>query len=270
MNKKYLILLLVVFLLCGCKANYTIEINEDSINEETYIYSDDSDEYSVKTYRGALLSDYFKALPSLEQSAFINTTGEDVSGSSDKDNNDFGLGTYTIKYINKTNEKGSTFTYKYNINEYQNSYVPNMNATTFKYTNTNNEININLKNIYAFTSYKLLEEVKVLVKVSDYYEVVSNNAQIINGNEYMWIITRDDYINNSLKISLKVKNNKDESNEVIDNKENKEDNEQNKDKENIDKETNYTKILIYVLLTTLVLIGIFLIIVQRNSNKNSV
>ena len=102
MNKKFLILLLIPFLLCGCKANYTIEIDESSIKEETYIYSDDSDEYNNQIYRGTVLKDYFKALPSLEQSAFINTTGEDVSSSDDKDNNDFGLGTYTLKYINKT------------------------------------------------------------------------------------------------------------------------------------------------------------------------
>lgn len=267
MNKKFLILLLIPFLLCGCKANYTIEIDESSIKEETYIYSDDSDEYNNQIYRGTVLKDYFKALPSLEQSAFINTTGEDVSSSDDKDNNDFGLGTYTIKYINKTNEKGSTFTYRFNKDEYQNSYIPNMNATTFKCTNSNNEIKLRLKDMYAFTSYKLLEEVKVLVKVSDYYEVTSHNAEIVNGNEYMWVVTRDNYIDNDLRINLKVKENKnDASNTKPSDK--KDDN--IKDSDNNKKETNYTMILVYILLATLVVVGIFLILFQKKSNNNKI
>ena len=267
MNKKFLILLLIPFLLCGCKANYTIEIDESSIKEETYIYSDDNDEYNNQMYRGALLNDYFKALPSLEQSAFINTTGEDVSSSDDKDNNDFGLGTYTIKYINKSNEKGATFTYRFNKNEYQNSYIPNMNATTFKYDNKDNEIKLRLKDMYAFTSYKLLDEVKVLVKVSDYYEVISHNAEIVNGNEYMWVVTRNNYINNDLRISLKVKESKNETPNTKPS-DDKEDNV--KEPENNKKETNYTMILVYVLLGTLVLIGIFLILFQKKANNNSI
>lgn len=267
MDKKFLILLLIPFLLCGCKANYTIEIDESSIKEETYIYSDDSDEYNNQIYRGSVLNDYFKALPSLEQSAFINTTGEDMSSSDDKDNNDFGLGTYTIKYINKTNEKGSTFTYRFSKDEYQNSYIPNMNATTFKCTNSNNEIKLNLKDMYAFTSYKLLEEVKVLVKVSDYYEVTSHNAEIVNGNEYMWIVTRDNYINNDLRINLKVK----ESNsDTQDTNSSDNDNDDDTSESDNEKETNYTMILVYILLGTLVLIGVFLILFQKKSNNNRI
>ena len=238
MNKKFLILLLIPFLLCGCKANYTIEIDESSIKEETYIYSDDSVEYNNQIYRGTVLKDYFKALPSLEQSAFINTTGEDVSSSDDKDNNDFGLGTYTIKYINKSNEKGATF-----------------------------EIKLRLKDMYAFTSYKLLEEVKVLVKVSDYYEVTSHNAEIVNGNEYMWVVTRDNYINNDLRINLKVKESKNDTPNTKPS-DNKDDN--IKDSDNNKKESNYTMILVYILLGTLVVIGIFLILFQKKSNNNKI
>lgn len=267
MNKKFLILLLISFLLCGCKANYTIEIDESSIKEETYIYSDDSDEYNNKTYHGSVLKTYFESMPSFEQSAFINVNDSNVSSPEEKDNNDFGLGTYTIKYINKSGEKGTTFTYRFNKNEYQNSYIPNMNATTFKYTNSNNEIKLNLKNMYAFTSYKLLEEVKVLVKVSDYYEVTSHNAEIVNGNEYMWIVTRDNYINNDLRINLKVKDSKNNTPNTKPS-DNKEDN--TKDTNNNKKETNYTMILVYILLGTLVLIGIFLILFQKNTNNNRI
>ena len=267
MNKKFLVLLLIPFLLCGCKANYTIEIDESSIKEETYIYSDDSDEYNNKTYHGSILKTYFESMPSFEQSAFININDSNVSSPEEKDNNNFGLGTYTIKYINKTNEKGSTFTYRFNKDEYQNSYIPNMNATTFKCTNSNNEIKLRLKDMYAFTSYKLLEEVKVLVKVSDYYEVTSHNAEIVNGNEYMWVVTRDNYINNDLRINLKVKESKNDTPNTKPS-DNKDDN--IKDSDSNKKETNYTMILVYILLGTLVVVGIFLILFQKKSNNNKI
>ena len=206
MKKKFLILLVIPFLLCGCKADYTLEIEENYIKETTSLYSDDKDEYN-DMYRGVTLEKNLESLSTLKQSAFINTSEDYVSDPEEVESGDIGLPLYEAKKINQTGTVGTSFTYTFGLDNYKDSYAPNVNARTFDYKVDGDTITLKLGDTYSFTSYKLLDTINVLIKVSDYYDVTNNNAELVNGNEYMWTITRDNYIDKELSITLKAKNN---------------------------------------------------------------
>ena len=205
MKKKFLILLLILLSVCGCKANYSLTIDTTNIKEEIRIYSDDKNEYENTTYRGYTLEENFKAFSEFDQSAFINITGEDVSSPVEQDSNDMGLPTYKNSYISSNNTSGVLMQYTFAQNEYINSYAVNTSARTFAVDIEDDEISLSLGDPYIFTSYKPLEELTVRITISDEYEVTSHNAEGVTGNQYVWVVTRENYIDANLNITLKEK-----------------------------------------------------------------
>lgn len=267
MKKKFLILLVIPFLLCGCKADYTLEIEENYIKETTSLYSDDKDEYN-DMYRGVTLEKNLKSLSTLKQSAFINTSEDYVSNPEETESSDIGLPLYETKKINQTGTIGTSFTYTFGLDNYKDSYAPNVNARTFDYKKDDDTITLKLGDTYSFTSYKLLDTINVLIKVSDYYDVISNNAELINGNEYMWTITRDNYINKELSITLKAKSSSTTDN--IDTKPNEPtDKTEETNKATKQDKNNIFKIIMFSLIG-LFCLGIIFILIQKKMNNDRI
>ena len=118
-----------------------------------------------------------------------------------------------------------------------------------------------------FNSYSLLSQIKIVINTD--LEIISNNADYVNGNTYTWIINRSNYTNKSVRFSLTtVKddlsnfngNNKDNS-DVDDNKKDDIKNDSNKNEENKDN----TMLIIIAIVGFIV--GLFVIIMIKKHVK---
>lgn len=164
--KKNFILLCIIFLLTGCNVEYNVTINNDKIDENISVYTDTLDYISESD----------------GNSNNINNIDYYAYNSSDA----------KYKY-NKTIKKSNNLyeinlTYSHNPNEFINSTALNY----FKYHSFINDekyyyikLQDGLKNGYKDKISK-----KVLVKITTSNKVVQNNADKIEGNTYIWEITK--------------------------------------------------------------------------------
>lgn len=164
--KKNIILLCIIFLLTGCNVEYNVTISNDKIDENISVYTDT-----------------------------LNFTSESDGNSNNINNIDYyayNLSDSKYKY-NKTIKKSNNMyeinlTYSHNPNEFINSTALNY----FKYHSFINDekyyyikLQDGLKNGYKDKISK-----NVLLKITTNNKVVQNNADKIDGNTYIWEITK--------------------------------------------------------------------------------
>lgn len=164
--KKNIILLCIIFLLTGCNVEYNVTISNDKIDENISVYTNT-----------------------------LNFTSESDGNSNNINNIDYyayNLSDSKYKY-NKTIKKSNNMyeinlTYSHNPNEFINSTALNY----FKYHSFINDekyyyikLQDGLKNGYKDKISK-----NVLLKITTNNKVVQNNADKIDGNTYIWEITK--------------------------------------------------------------------------------
>lgn len=165
--KKILILLCLILMITGCNVEYNVTINNDKIDENITVYTDS-----------------------------LNFTSESDGNSNNINNIDYyAYNSSDNKYkYNKTIKKSNNLyeinlTYTHTPNEFVNSTSLNY----FKYHSFINDekyyyikLQDGLKNGYKDKISKT-----VLVKINTDNKVVQNNADKIEGNTYIWEITKE-------------------------------------------------------------------------------
>lgn len=192
--KKSILIILMLLLLTGCTCEYNLTIDGYSYKEEVIITGENSEEKSSFNQEWAVP---------------IDKEVYDMAGDESTELSDIKTETYNYN-INSDNIK---FYYDLSRNEMINSTAVSICYDKLNITNYDNTtiISTSSKN-KCFDEYQTLTNIKVNIKVDK--PVISNNADIINGNIYTWNITKDD----TKSINLVLNNEKVEDNEIIDNK----------------------------------------------------
>ena len=179
MKKKIILLIGLVFLLCGCTAEVDIDINGNTIKESVSIEAF-ANEYLTKDQ---LKNTFRTYVPAFAKDPIVDTMPDsEVKGISYYDRTLKDLGT------------GYRFNYKYNfnLNNYKNSRTvkEGFKSSSFIIDNKDKTILFSTDSggLMYFNQYPDLSQVKVNITSS--YEVKDCNADYKNGNVYTWIFNK--------------------------------------------------------------------------------
>ena len=180
MKVKYLLLVILVFMMCGCTAEVNLDISDDKIKESVNITF-----YQNALYPKEIIKTSFRNyIPIYASDLIVDTEADEPYPD--------------IKYYEKTETDlgdGYLFNYKYNFNidEYREARTikDGFKSYNVSYDNTSNTLTLstNSGRILYFDDYPLLEEVTVNIKTD--YLVEENNADSIDGNTYTWVFNKD-------------------------------------------------------------------------------
>lgn len=194
MKKKIILLISLVFLLCGCTAEVNIEIDNTIIKEDVSIAAF-ANEYLTKDQLSSAFRTY---IPAFAKDIIVDTMpDEKVRGVSYYDRTLKDLGT------------GYRFDYKYNFNfnNYESSRTVKEGFKSANVIVDNKEETILLSTsngeLMFFNQYPELSEVKVNITTS--YDVKENNADYVNDNVYTWIFNKNEKKNIYLLLDSKPK-----------------------------------------------------------------
>lgn len=176
--KKKIIILLLPLLLTGCTINYDLTINKNSISE-TITGSVEKSEYEIKDTDTSLNNFYI----------LINEDVNPVISSDDL---------YKKNIIDTDTGIDYKYTYNYKKN-YDKSRIINSCFENHLVSETDDYYKIELTGKF----YCLYSD-KIDINVTSNYEVIENNASVVNGNKYKWIINSSDNVNILLTVSKKV------------------------------------------------------------------
>lgn len=194
---KIIGLMILCVFLSGCSIEYNLVINDDKIKENINLSSNKNEIFNnqnlsniynlaSKTSRVALNKDY---------KDIHDTEGNIVSGID-------GVGYYTLKYLNNNTNSKLSADYTYNLNDYKEANEIPEYVGMFKIDISEEEYNIQVGNFSFFNTYNTVERLKV--NITSDKEVLSNNADSINGNTYTWNIDKNNYNSKNIKFKIKL------------------------------------------------------------------
>lgn len=197
--KKNILLILLIILLTGCKANYNLKIDETGFHEKLTLTSEnDSDNQLIKEYP---IPVFYDAEGNNEEPM---KKEKDVKyyKSSLKDNNGLNILTYSYTF-NENNVLSSRII----NNAFEKTYLK---PHDYDENGTNDYLLISTTNDFSGFDYENLTEATVTIENN--YKVISSNADLVKGRKYTWYFTKDNikeinmvYDPNVLEVSKKNK-----------------------------------------------------------------
>lgn len=175
--KKW-ILLLLILVVTGCSANYNLTITNESVLEDL----------SLSSSKSEIDNDIFKLATSHDLNVY-NDSSEVYEMSDDSSLDD---------YI-------ASYKYKHDISKYAGSFVLNRCFIRQNYT-VNNKDYFMIETGPSFYCIDMEDDLfvdEVRVNITTKLEVLDNNADVINGNVYTWIIDGSNYKNKPISIKIK-------------------------------------------------------------------
>lgn len=165
---KYILLILIIFILTGCSGNYNLTFNKDlTINEELNILIDNNDNTYEKT------QDLFK------------------KGEIDPDKYEIMIDKDKVKIVYK--ETYSSFENYYLNSKLYRSLFENIEYekdNTGMSINTNSRLKLNDKNNQNIINSYDIDDFKINVSIP--FNVTENNADSIKDNTYTWDLNNSD------------------------------------------------------------------------------
>lgn len=179
--KKYILLFVFIIILTGCSSEYNIEFSNNKIKENVKVDVLDSD--IPKNYDEKIYSSSDIVTP------FINDDQYPFFGNNE------------IIYNKSVNKSGKVthieLDYEYTHEEYLNSTAY---KSCFEYSNfVTNKKNYDL-NFYG--AFYCLYGNELVINIKTNNEVISNNADKVNGNVYTWIINKDNVNNTNIQMKI--------------------------------------------------------------------
>jgi len=197
MKSKILILISLLFLLCGCTAEVNLEIEDDLIKEKVTIDVEPSGDYTMERLPKAFR-------------LYIPIYAKDILPDAEPDRQIKGVTYYNRKQERLNNGYRFTYSYNFKLNKYEeartikngfkssNIFIDNVAKTILLSTD-------NSGMLYFSEEYPLLNRVKINIKTN--YKVEEHNADRVNGNIYTWEFTKNDNHKNIYLLLDKTKDN---------------------------------------------------------------
>lgn len=192
MKKKIIILLLIIFLTCGCSSTINITINEDDIAEEinvNYFVDDNTTKEMIPTF----FRDYIPAF------------GDVIVPDTEPDEKLSGIAYYNKKITDIGSGYSFRYNYNYKINNYQNARSVKKAFRSFNILKDTKENTITIstdnQGIMLFDLYDNLNELTINIKTTN--QVLETNGTK-NGDTYTWEFNRNSY-NKNIYLVMKQK-----------------------------------------------------------------
>ena len=197
MKIKYLILVLLIFIMCGCTAEVNFDISDNKIKESV----------DIIFYQNAL---YPKKVIKTSFSNYIHIYAKDLIVHTIPDEPLNNINYYKKRETDLGNGYKFNYSYNFNINEYKEARTIKNAFISYdvSYNEDDNIISVFTDNeeLLYFKDYPELEEVKINIKTN--YLVKEENADSINDNIYTWVFKKDEVKSINLVIDTsKVINN---------------------------------------------------------------
>lgn len=191
MKFKFLIIILSLFLISGCKAEYNFTINDESISENLFIYD------SYDNLNNGNNDQKIEEL-ALEFEDFER--GYDFYNSSRK-----------LEKENR-NRIGYRYNMDLDLNEYDALSIVRKCYEKVE-INKGEKITINTSDEFlCFDYYKDLDD--VTIKMSTDFKEVETNSNLNSDGEYIWNITKETAQNSPIKISIDTTSKEQNSNSI--------------------------------------------------------
>lgn len=172
MKKKLLIPLFI--LLTGCTLKYEVKF-DDKVIKEKIIFND---------------------IENVDQNLFYEQ--------------------YALKnqlYQIELNNDNVQYLYNYNYNNFSQSLAIKSCFNEFKFIENNNHYSFDAKGFicipYQKNDYEFYDYDKLEIKFVTNHKVIKNNADLIEGNNYYWYITKDNYDSKKIEFEFEKNLNKD-------------------------------------------------------------
>ncbi len=179
-KRKFLLLIISVFLLSGCSAEYNLTINEDTMEEDINAIFDKARE-----------SEYASNMEQIRRTAYYNfdtRENEYYTFKKDEDENNIILN-YKYRYTDNNLYKSEAFSRCY--------YKRIVNVTDDYITiSTDNQVACLYKD-----GEKEIDNITVNIRTN--LKVEENNADEVNGNIYTWYINDQNYTDKPINIKIK-------------------------------------------------------------------
>ena len=234
--KKIIILFIMIFLLSGCSAEYYAIFSKEDVKESIYL----NDEELIPWQTPAYIDD---------------------QGSSEENIKIEGIEYYNIE----NNQNNLVYKYNFPFNNYSKSRAINTCFKSAKLTkDSNNNYILNTSNYNScFDLYNMTNITINLSFLPSDFEVISNNADRINNNVYIWDINQSNYQNKYIQVIFKEKKDEEENPSNPSNPSNP----NNPGEINIEKELSNQEIIVYLILGFISLIAIIVIVVKFKNRK---
>jgi len=195
-KKNFILIAILVIFLTGCNATYEIDIHDDEVVESLQFVEQNSSVWDAPistdpnegteategtlTYR-KMINDELKR----NTQVFINESGT----------------YFNKKLISNSKGLGLLYSHTYDILDYKNAYIPN---NCFEYFNV-----ITQKDVYiistgegftCFDTFNKLKNLKIIVNTN--HKVKDTNADIVEGNSYIWEVDKNSSTTKSIYIEL--------------------------------------------------------------------
>lgn len=187
--KKIFLMLVISIILSGCSATYNLEFSSTGIKEELIINQEKVDLNEVKGIYIDSPVDYDVIVP------------DDDFSKIDKS-----IPLYEKDFINTSNG----YQVKYSYNKHSDKSLANSNIVKNGFLNASSVIHNNTKQLstsnglIAFKAYPELTDVTINIKTD--YNVLNNNADLVNGNVYTWYFSKDNN-NKNIYLLMDIKQN---------------------------------------------------------------
>lgn len=182
-NKKFILLMLVTFLLCGCSVKYDLYINEDLTVNEKVTASEISNSLKIRTNEDPKL-----AANSLYKLYKIDGVK------------------YSFSTVDKNGTTTSYATTSFDsIEDYEDKFTSDI-IKNVNITKKDGYITLKYKQDIPLTDYssKSLIYDDITVNINVPFKVTETNADDVNGNVYTWNIKRDGKLKN-IEITFNTK-----------------------------------------------------------------
>lgn len=176
--KKTFILIIILFLLSGCTAEYNLNISDKGFNETLVLRAENLND-------NELLIDY-------PITAFYDSEGNNEDPLKKEPDVEY----YNSKLIKENNLNKLTYNYKFNESEILSSRIIRNSFSTIifkKYDHDEDGKNdyMLISTTDDFEGFKYENLSKVVINIRNDYKVISSNADKVNDNIYTWIFTRN-------------------------------------------------------------------------------
>ena len=183
MKKKLIILIILLLSVTGCTTDYNLTIEDDYITENI-VATIPSSSVNKKSKSKKIESDN-QAIPFIKNPQYVFNEKDGI--------------TYNKKVeLDKSNNYIVNLYYKYTFNDFLKSKAYN---NCFQESYINKDENGNIPIVFKGKFYCLYGD-KLNINITSSRKVLGNNADIVNGNTYTWIIDNNNLDNTNIQILL--------------------------------------------------------------------
>lgn len=190
---KKILLLIAVFVITGCQANYTLSIDKEGYNESLTAIEKNSMNFdsvvggiSLYNYKDFYLEKEFPYHYNDPYLPEANYRFKDVSY-------------YNVNDLTNDNQVGLSLSSKFKtVDSFSKSNIIWKTCHKKDISLNDGILSINASGFNFIGDYDILDKITVNI-ISD-YNIVNSNADKINGNKYTWVITKSNYNGKSINI----------------------------------------------------------------------